>query len=303
MGFSWREAQPASQADVALSMDTKNQPHISVIVPTCHRNDLLAHCLDCLAPGVQTLPPGQYEVIVTDDGTRSTAEQLVKTEYPWAQWVAGPQKGPAANRNNGARFAEGQWLAFTDDDCLPTPAWLEHYAQASDAGTARVLEGKTTCEAGFASPLYEAPINLEGGLLWSCNFAVRADLFQEMGGLDESFAFYMEDIDFRERLRERGERVQFVSRAAVDHPPRRQASGYKKGRAYEARVQHWHKKPQKTPLFISHLQHVKHGLWHIRQFRRSKDTAAALVSLLIETVYIAAHLPFWEQKYHRRYRA
>lgn len=283
-------------------MDNKSVPRISVIVPTCHRNDLLAKCLDCLAPGVQTLPPEQYEVIVTDDGTRSTAEALVQGSYPWVRWVAGPRHGPAANRNNGAKSALGQWLAFTDDDCLPTPGWLEAYAQASKAGSCRVLEGKTTCEAGFASPLYEAPLNLEGGLLWSCNFAVRADLFQEMGGLDESFAFYMEDIDFRERLRERGESVPFVSQAAVDHPPRRQASGYKKGKAYEARVQHWHKKPQKTPLFISHLQHVKHGLWHIRRFRRSKDTAQALASLLIETVYIAAHLPFWERKYHNRYR-
>ena len=50
---------------------------ISVVVPTCHRNDLLARCLEGLAPGAQTLPADQYEVIVTDDGTRSTAEALI----------------------------------------------------------------------------------------------------------------------------------------------------------------------------------------------------------------------------------
>jgi len=43
-----------------------NTLKISVIIPTCHRNDLLAKCLDCLAPGVQTLPPEQYKVIVTE---------------------------------------------------------------------------------------------------------------------------------------------------------------------------------------------------------------------------------------------
>lgn len=40
----------------------------SVVIPTCRRNDLLAKCLDRLAPGQQTLSPDQYEVIVTDDG-------------------------------------------------------------------------------------------------------------------------------------------------------------------------------------------------------------------------------------------
>ena len=91
---------------------------ISVIIPTCHRNASLAKCLDCLAPGTQTLPPEQYEVIVTDDGSRSTAQQMVQENYPWVLWIAGPCRGPAANRNNGAEAAQGQWLAFTDDDCL-----------------------------------------------------------------------------------------------------------------------------------------------------------------------------------------
>ena len=55
---------------------------VSVIVPTCHRNDVLAKCLDCLAPGVQTLPSDQYEVIVTDDGSQDTAEQMIHQRYP-----------------------------------------------------------------------------------------------------------------------------------------------------------------------------------------------------------------------------
>src|SRR5579862_6697110 len=41
-------------------------PVISVVIPTRHRNDLLSRCLDCLAPGAQTLSAGQYEVIVSD---------------------------------------------------------------------------------------------------------------------------------------------------------------------------------------------------------------------------------------------
>jgi GT2 family glycosyltransferase len=50
---------------------------------------------------------------------------------------------------------------------------------------------------------------------------VRRQLFCELGGFDESFPFAaMEDVDFRERLRDRGEHFEFVPDATVDHPPR-----------------------------------------------------------------------------------
>lgn len=73
----------------------------SVIIPTYHRNDLLAKCLDCLASNVQTLTSDDYEVIVTDDGSLTTAEEMINHHYSWVKWVAGSHNGPAANRNNG----------------------------------------------------------------------------------------------------------------------------------------------------------------------------------------------------------
>ena len=44
-------------------------PSFSVVIPTCERNDLLARCLERLAPGAQRFSADRYEVIVTDDGT------------------------------------------------------------------------------------------------------------------------------------------------------------------------------------------------------------------------------------------
>src|SRR6187397_213719 len=117
-------------------------PSFSVVIPTCHRNEALALCLERLAPQRQacmqlaagpvvagnepmTLPVlGTYEVIITDDGRDSTAEELVGRRFPWAKWTAGPKQGPAANRIHGATLAKGEWIAFTDDDCLPDSGWL-----------------------------------------------------------------------------------------------------------------------------------------------------------------------------------
>jgi GT2 family glycosyltransferase len=196
----------------------------SVIIPTCHRNADLALCLDCLAPGEQSLLSEAYEVIVTDDGRDSTAEAMIRDRYPWAKWTQGPRRGPAANRNHGARQAQGEWLVFTDDDCLPTREWLSAFADSVNA--ADVLEGLTRADRERKSYAEEAPINLTGGYLWSCNFAIKKNVFEAVGGFDEKFpAPAMEDCDLRENLREAGIPLLFIESAVVIHPWR-QARGW-----------------------------------------------------------------------------
>ena len=192
---------------------------ISVVIPTRHRNDALAACLDRLAPGTQTLAADQYEVVVTDDGSTTTAEAMIADRFPWARWTAGPRRGPAANRNHGVGQARAAWIAFTDDDCLPDPRWLAAYDEAiSKAGPADVLEGRTTCAGGLPSVLYEAPINLNGGLLYSCNMAIPKVTVARVGGFDERFPHTsQEDIEFYQRLRASGHRIRFVPDAIVDH--------------------------------------------------------------------------------------
>ena len=196
-----------------------SQIKFSVIIPTYHRNDLLAKCLDCLAPGIQTLPADQYEVIVTDDGSQSTAEEMIQQNYPWAKWVAGPQKGPAANRNNGAKYAQGEWFVFTDDDCLPDSQWLEAYAEGAK-GTALALEGAIHPLGNLNQDLAECPVNLTGGCFWSANIAVERSLFEKIGGFDSNYPLAAhEDQDLKLRI-EPITSILFVSAAIVKHPVR-----------------------------------------------------------------------------------
>lgn len=199
----------------------------SVIIPTCHRNADLARCLERLAPGAQTLPVADYEVIVSDDGRASTAEVMVREQFRWARWVQGPRRGPAANRNCGARHAAGGWLVFTDDDCLPDAGWLAAYS-ASATGDATVLEGKTSACGPRDRLDMECPLNETGGRLWSCNFAVRRKVFETLGGFDEQFpGAAMEDMDLHQRLNNFGCPEQFVPSATVKHPWR-----IRRGRAH-----------------------------------------------------------------------
>ena len=196
------------------------KPLISVVVPTRHRNDLLGRCLERLSPGRQTIGVGEYEVVVTDDGSSGTAETLIREQFPWAKWVRGPCSGPAANRNHGASFARGTWLAFTDDDCLPDPVWLQAYADAITAEpTARVFEGRTYVDRPRRSLAEFSPVNETGGVLWSCNFLIATKTFREVDGFDVRFRHAaMEDVDLYHRLRSHDHRISFVRNAAVCHP-------------------------------------------------------------------------------------
>jgi GT2 family glycosyltransferase len=195
--------------------------NFSVIIPTYHRDADLAHCLDRLAPGAQTLDPARYEVIVTDAGTRTTAEAMLREKYPWARWIHAPGKGPGANRNHGARAAQGEWLVFVDDDCLPDRGWLAVIHTASAEAGVEVVEGRTEIPDCRDHPLYYAPRNPHGGLLWSCNLAIRRASFERLGGFDEDLVEQCEDMEFAARIHRSGMGRSFAHDALVLHPMRR----------------------------------------------------------------------------------
>ena len=195
---------------------------ISVVVPTFRRNESLASCLARLAPAVQDFAAQSYDVIVTDDAQDPTCKALLAASFPWARYVAGPARGPAANRNHGARLATGEWIAFTDDDCLPERSWLSAFAGAVAASHGiSVFEGRTTADRPQRAFDEHAPLNDRGGCLWSCNILIARALFEKIGGFDERFPYAaMEDVDLRYRLDRLGERQVFVEGARVVHPYR-----------------------------------------------------------------------------------
>jgi GT2 family glycosyltransferase len=281
---------------------TPTPPLISVVIPTRDRADLLRACLDRLAPGAQTLDASQYEVIVSDDGPPGSAAAALVTSHPWVRTVEGPRHGPGPNRNAGAAAARGTWIAFTDDDTHPSREWLAAFTRAMQ-GDVHVLEGRTTCEAGFGSPLFHAPINETGGRLWSCNLAVRADTFRALGGFDEAFVYpHMEDQDFRERLIRAGETIRFVREAVVDHPPRRQPSGRRLGAYRESEVLYLYKHGAPRPVRAQLLETiVRYRIGVIRSTPASLDSLRALWSLAQELWVVIGAVDGWEAKYAARY--
>ena len=215
-------------------------PLASLIIPTCNRPADLRRCLELLAPQIPA--DGSVELIVTDDGADEQAREIIAQVLPAAKWLRGPRRGPASNRNAASKTASGEWLIFLDDDCQPTPNCLSAYlVSIREAGAACcVIEGATRREPEPPSLLWEAPQTLKnyGHLTCSCNFAIRACTFHQLGGFDERYlgGVYAEDTDLSARLSRAGYQMDFATKALVIHPIRPMPAADKLARRWEGKV-------------------------------------------------------------------
>jgi len=203
---------------------------LSVIVPTCNRNDLLRKCLDNLIPEIQTLDCSKYEIIVSDDSKFNNEVEILRQEYPFVHFIEGPKNGPASNRNFGAKHAIGDWLVFIDDDCIPDSEILLNYNKEIIKGNYTAIEGYINADRPQERFDEQSPLNLNGGRFWSCNIAVDKNVYDSIGGFDEGFPFpALEDTDFYERLKLIA-KTTFLENAKVMHPWRRMTAfaNYKK---------------------------------------------------------------------------
>ena len=96
-------------------------PSISVVVPVYNGALTLADCLRALE--AQSISKSEYEVIVVVDGSTDSSVQIAKN-YDVYLIEGKKRRGAPAARNLGIRAACGEWVAFTDDDCIPSRGWL-----------------------------------------------------------------------------------------------------------------------------------------------------------------------------------
>ena len=202
-------------------------PSCSVVIPTHERPQQLRTCLESLTHLED--PDGGYEVIVVADGGTTSLEPVVDEvrDRLDVQLVVQEQAGPAAARNAGAARAQGELLAFTDDDCRLRPDWLRRLAAA--AGNAETAVGGRTVNA-FPDNVYSVAAQLIvdvnyrksalGPPRWrwfpSNNLAVPASGFRDIGGFDMSYST-AEDRDFCSRWTAHGLELSFEPLAVAEH--------------------------------------------------------------------------------------
>jgi histidinol-phosphate phosphatase family protein len=192
-----------------------------VVVPTLGR-DSLWRLLDALGSGPGP-PPGR--VLLVDD-RRDRSSPLPGTELPdRVEVVAGRAMGPAAARNLGWRRATAEWVAFLDDDVVPSATWLADLAAdleglGPDVGGS---QGKIVVPmpSGRRPTDWERNVRgLERARWATADLAYRREALEEVGGFDERFPrAYREDADLGLRVVRAGYRIVTGARE-VTHPVR-----------------------------------------------------------------------------------
>jgi GT2 family glycosyltransferase len=203
-------------------------PLCSVIVPTHRRPEQLATCLESLA--ALDYPADRYEVVVVDDGGDPRLDAVAERFHGRlaATWIRQARQGPAGARNQGAARARGELLAFTDDDCRPTPGWLRRLAEEHARGSQVILGGHTR-NALVGNPFSTtSQLIIDAGYDWhnrdrddarfltSNNLAVPAAGFRDIGGFDAAFVT-SEDRDLCDRWVASGRRMRYLPDAVVEH--------------------------------------------------------------------------------------
>lgn len=207
----------------------------SVIINTYDRKEELQECIERL----ENQTYNDFEVIIVDQGNQDISHSEFKI-------IDSEDEGPAYGRNRGAEIAEGNKLAFTDDDCLPTENWLEKASEEFDKDIVG-LEGRIETDKG---PKNEQSFQKLHGFA-TANMFYTKEAFEKAGGFDENIRIppYREDTDLAWRVMRFGE-IEYSEEVVIEHPPKEEEKSWE---AYKYDILLYSKHPKKFMKFNQNL--------------------------------------------------
>lgn len=183
----------------------------SIVIPTYNRPRQLAACLSSL----QTLdyPRDRFEVVIVDDGSQVDLSSVVTsgTGDLTVRLLRQENAGPGAARNYGVAHANGDYIAFTDDDCMPKPNWLTSIAAHLERSPGALVGGHTLnalTENPYSSAsqqlidyLYAYFHNKDKAIRFftSNNMGVAKQTFLDVGGFNADLRIASEDRELCDR--------------------------------------------------------------------------------------------------------
>jgi GT2 family glycosyltransferase len=215
-------------------MPTAAAARVAAVIPTWNRRDLLATLL--LNLGEQTRRFD--EIIVVDNGSADDSAELAAKAGAKVLKME-RNLGFAAAVNRGIEAAGAEWVAILNNDVTLETDWLakllEEAAPADiwfatgkilEAGNHQLLDGTfdeisrgaCACRCGSGKPDGPAWNQARGIRMAPMTAAIfRRQLFRDLGGLDETFGSYLEDVDFGLRCALAGRAGRFAPSAVAYH--------------------------------------------------------------------------------------
>ena len=212
------KAAVTGEATLTQSRAPSVPPLVSVIVSTRNHAGTLGHTVEAVMR--QDLA-AEVEMIVVDNASADGTEELMLAavekagrQLTYARLVA--DRGAAGGRNFAIGLARGEYLAFTDSDCTPSPGWLRAAVDAFSASEVGIVQGRTEA-AGKSAPLFShfiVTVELDGSFSTS-NVVYRATAIG-VHRFDPNCT-YWEDVDLGWRVLADGWDARFANNAVVRH--------------------------------------------------------------------------------------
>ncbi len=231
--------------DISVSVA---HPTVEVVIPHYRDAGRLERCLESLAK-TSYRPLG---ILVVDNGSDNTELEKLVARFSGVRLLSLPaNRGYAGGCNAGAGASGAEYLVFMNDDTLHEPSWLEELVSAAQrdrrvaALQPKILSlpehekgRKVFDHAGAAGGMIDRlgypwcygrtfrGVERDSGqydrpreLFWASGAAmfVRRDVFESLGGFDDSFFMHMEEIDLSWRMRLAGYGVSSVPSSVVWH--------------------------------------------------------------------------------------
>ncbi len=227
------------------------KPDVSVIIVNWNTRDDLRECLRSLHPSLhQGL---QVEIIVVDNASWDDSVAMVKREFPDVKLIENRlNEGFGKAHNRAALIAQGRYLMLLNSDARAHPGALKDLVDYADAHpdvgiiAPKVLNPDGSLQYSCRRfPVYEAGLfrnTILGRLFpqnrfvrdylmtdfdhahtadvdWvsGCAMMIRRETWHQLGGFDERFFMYCEDVDLCWRAHEGGWRVVYHPEAVVTH--------------------------------------------------------------------------------------
>ena len=231
---------------------------VTVVVVNWNGAQYLERCLSALK--AQTVKP--HEIILLDNASSDGSQEIAR-RFPEVRLIALDENTGFARGNNlaiGAASEDAEWIALINPDAFAEPGWLEELLAAAGrnsgfdvfssklvnaadpevldgAGDAYYVSGRVR-RVGKDMPVQVAP-RKECEVFSPCAAAAlyRRSAVLEVGGFDEDFFCFLEDVDLGFRLRLAGYRCLFVPASVAHHV----GSGTTGGRHSDFSVYHGHR--------------------------------------------------------------
>ncbi len=218
-------------------LQTVAAPFLSVIIPNFNGKRFLATVFNALR--AQSLR--DFEIILADDASSDDSVAFTEANYPEVRLLVNRSNlGFARNCNMAADAARGRVVVFLNNDTEPEATWLEELVKVIVTNPKAAIVSSKLLLFSERNKIHSAgdllgsdgiPRNrgvweIDRGqydsqpqIFSGCGGAVayRKDIWSALGGFDDDFWMYLEDVDFAFRAQLEGYEAVFAPKARVYH--------------------------------------------------------------------------------------